>query len=66
MISGVTVVTTLVCFIYFAREAAGATRARYSLRPLFLGERFMHNSGAIRAAGTAKSYPELGPSLRGA
>src|SRR6202171_3294378 len=47
--SGVTVVTMLVCFIYFAREAAGALSARHSPRPLFfLGERFMHNSGASR------------------
>src|SRR5438046_8448956 len=33
-VSGVTVVTTLVCFFHFAREAAGASRARHSLRPL--------------------------------
>ena len=33
-VSGVTVVTMLVCFFYFAREAAGAARARHSLRPL--------------------------------
>jgi hypothetical protein len=32
--SGVTVVTMLVCFFYFAREAAGALSARHSLRPL--------------------------------
>jgi hypothetical protein len=32
--SGVTVVTMLVCFFIFAREAAGATSARHSLRPL--------------------------------
>jgi hypothetical protein len=31
--TGVTVVTTLVCFFIFAREAAGATSARHSLRP---------------------------------
>ena len=36
--SGVLVVTTLVCFIYyFAREAAGASSARHSLRPRFEG-----------------------------
>jgi hypothetical protein len=47
--SGVTVVTTLVCFIYFAREAAGASSARHSLRPLFSwAEGFMHDSGASR------------------
>jgi len=33
--SGVTVVTTLVCSFHFACEAAGASRARHSLRPLF-------------------------------
>src|SRR5207248_6811766 len=32
--SGVTVVTMLVCFFYFACEAAGALSARHSLRPL--------------------------------
>src|SRR6202035_697839 len=35
--SGVTVVTMLVCSFIFAREAAGATSARHSLRPL-IGE----------------------------
>jgi hypothetical protein len=35
--TGVTVVTTLVCSFYFACEAAGASRARHSLRPLFCG-----------------------------
>jgi hypothetical protein len=32
-ISGEPVVTTLVCFITFAREAAGASSTRLSLRP---------------------------------
>jgi hypothetical protein len=32
--SGVTVVTMLVCLFYFAREAAGASSARHSLRLL--------------------------------
>src|SRR5260370_570404 len=32
--TGVTVVTTLVCLFYFACEAAGASSARHSLRPL--------------------------------
>src|SRR5882724_3445094 len=31
----VSVVTMLVCFFYFAREAAGAVGTRRSLRPLF-------------------------------
>jgi hypothetical protein len=33
-VSGVTVVDLLVCFLFFARETAGASRARHSLRPL--------------------------------
>ena len=33
--SGEPVVTTLVCFLHFAHEAAGATGTRLSLRPLF-------------------------------
>src|SRR5882757_601156 len=33
-VAGEPVVTTLVCFFIFARKAAGASRARYSLRPL--------------------------------
>ena len=33
-VSGVTVVTMLVCYFYFARETAGASSARHSLRPL--------------------------------
>src|SRR5258706_7362451 len=32
--TGVTVVTMLVCLFYFACEAAGASSARHSLRPL--------------------------------
>src|SRR5450759_4958696 len=34
---GVTVVTTLVCYLHTAHEAAGASGARHSLRPL-IGE----------------------------
>jgi hypothetical protein len=62
--SGVTVVTTLVCLFYFAREAAGALGTRHSLRPLFSwAKRFMHDSGASRRE-IAESYLEL-TSLRG-
>jgi hypothetical protein len=33
----------------FAREAAGATGTRHSLRPLFLGgANLLHSSGALR------------------
>ena len=35
-VSGVTVVTMLVCFFTFAHKAAGASSARHSLRPLIL------------------------------
>src|ERR1700722_1902431 len=46
--SGVTVVTMLVCFLHFAREAAGASGTRRSLRPLiFRGTAFISNLGAI-------------------
>jgi hypothetical protein len=51
---GATVVTTLVCFLHFAREAAGATGTRHSPRPL-LGGRFMHSSGVTRR-GNADVY----------
>jgi hypothetical protein len=34
VISGVTVVTTLVCFILFRTRGCGALSARHSLRPL--------------------------------
>src|SRR5450631_3500754 len=44
---GATVVTTLVCFLHFAHEAAGAMGTRHSPRPL-LGGSFMHNSGVSR------------------
>src|ERR1700738_1051688 len=46
-VPGEPVVTTLVCFVFFAREAAGASSARYSLRPLFfMGRKFIHAPGA--------------------
>src|SRR6202048_5310515 len=44
--SGGPVVTTLVCFIYFAREAAGALGTRHSPRPLFSGANVLQNSAA--------------------
>src|SRR5882724_5942886 len=36
-VSGVTVVTMLVCFFTFAHKAAGVSSARHSLRPLHRG-----------------------------
>jgi len=47
----------LVCFIYFAREAAGALGTRHSPRPL-LGERLTQDSGASRRE-SAKLYLEF-------
>jgi hypothetical protein len=38
----------LVCFLVFAREAAGALGTRLSLRPLFFrGQKVLHSSGAF-------------------
>src|SRR5882724_6970533 len=45
--SGGPAVTTLVCFIQSAREAAGAFGTRHSPRPL-LGETVLQNSGPSR------------------
>ena len=56
--SGVTVVTTLVCFYHFAREAAGASRIRRFLRPLFFGREVKQNSDALRRE-KAESYSEF-------
>jgi hypothetical protein len=39
-----------VCFVHFAREAAGASSARHSLRPLIFGARHVQgqNSRGLR------------------
>jgi hypothetical protein len=42
-------VTTLVCLLHFAHEAAGAAGTRHSPRPLFRGEGFIETSGALRS-----------------
>jgi hypothetical protein len=65
VISGVPVVTTLVCSLHIAREAAGALGTRHSLRPLFSEAR------TIFAIPRAISAARMGncvcqPSLRGA
>ena len=52
---GEPVATTLVRFL-FAREAAGASRTRLSLRPLIFEERFWINPGASRR-GNAEWHP---------
>src|SRR5260370_35934425 len=46
--SGGLVVTTLVCFVYFAREAAGALAPGIPRALCFLGRRFLHSSDASR------------------
>jgi hypothetical protein len=53
-------VTTLVCFVFFAREAAGATGTRHSPRPLFFEavDFLGHDSGASRR-GNARVCPSL-------
>ena len=58
-------VTTLVCSLHIAHEAAGALGTRHSLRPLFSRDIVWQSSGASRRE-TAESYLELEPSLRGA
>src|SRR5258705_5228990 len=64
--SGEPVVTTLVCFVYFAREAAGALATRLSLRPLFSRRRNdFYKTRALSRRGNAGSYLNA-PSLRGA
>jgi len=62
--SGVTVVTTLVCFFTFAREAAGATSARHSLRPPISGRKVHARLGRGCVARTVSSCPDMPPSLK--
>src|SRR6266516_7707318 len=50
VISGVTVVTMLVCYFYFACEAAGASCARHSLRPLIPRGEVLAKTRTHRAA----------------
>ena len=45
--SGVPVVTTLVCSLHIAREAAGALATRHSLRPLFPGRMVLAQLGRL-------------------
>src|ERR1700730_14559904 len=61
--TGGPVVTTLVCFLFFAREAAGAAGTRHSLRPLFSRERSCMNR-ARSAAGWWRCVFSLSPFLR--
>src|SRR5260370_33965521 len=47
--TGVTVVTTLVCFILFRTRGCGCiAHPAFPAPSVFLGERFMHHSGASR------------------
>ena len=53
------VVTMLVCFIYFAREAAGATSTRRFLRPLLSEGSCDLYLGRVPRRGIALSYPDV-------
>jgi hypothetical protein len=46
----------LVCYFYFAREAAGAASARHSLRPLIFRGREVQVKLARTSGEIAKSY----------
>ena len=62
--SGVTVVTMLVCFFYFAREAAGALGTRHSLRPpVFEGGSFINSGGLRRGNAVSRQVLRRGPSF---
>ena len=60
-VSGVTVVTTLVCSFYFACEATGASSARHSLRPLISRDNVLPELGRIapRECGVASACPGM-------
>jgi hypothetical protein len=65
-ISGVTVVTTLVCYLHTAHEATGASRARHSLRPLFFrGRKVRGQNSRGHAARSRGCVFSLAPFLRG-
>src|SRR5260221_13976574 len=55
----------LVCLFYFACEAAGASSARHSLRPLFFWANGFCKTSGDQRRGNAESYLDL-TSLRGA
>jgi hypothetical protein len=57
--SGEPVVTTLVWFIYFPREAAGATGTRLSLRPLVFRGTCLAQLGRIAPRGYGVASPLL-------
>jgi hypothetical protein len=60
-------VTTLVCFVYFAREAAGALATRLSLRPLLIEARtVLANLGRITPREREAVFETGATSLRGA
>src|SRR5260221_9621389 len=73
--TGVTVVTMLVCLFYFACEAAGASSARHSLRPLIFRRRDVPGKPRADRAARSRNYvcergclkfESVRPSLRGA
>src|SRR5581483_9528741 len=53
-------VTTLVCFLFFARETAGAASIRHSLRPPLLRRVLFNDSGAAaprECEGVSLAFP---------
>jgi hypothetical protein len=63
-VSGVTVVTTLVCFVFITHEAAGASSARHFLRPLISGRMVFAKTRTHRAARMRAHVCKQEPSLR--
>ena len=64
MISGVPVVTTLVCSLHIAREAAGALGTRHSLRPLFIEGHCLAKLGRLAPRERVLMFEIRKPSLR--
>ena len=63
--SGVTVVTMLVCFFHFACEAAGASGARHSLRPLISGGSDIPGKTRAKTRGEIATSSKLRVAVRG-
>src|SRR5882757_2184362 len=53
---GEPVVTMLVCSFYFACEAAGASRARHSLRPLIFSGQDLQSKTRVECAARSRTH----------
>jgi hypothetical protein len=62
-VSGVTVVTMLVCFFTFAHKAAGAPSARHSLRPFDWGGMIDGSNPGAWRGGNELVMPGLDPGI---